>query len=474
MRKFLLFSSLILFVLSCDQENKVHDPQVYFLDTGGDYYYLEEGNGPNIVKGQLVEVSFQSMDEMMEGEGNSNPEHKSFNGFIRLENVHFPEYQELYSNLKVGDKVMATFTKGSSVEVSIISMKALVAQKQDSITLVEFYNATNGGNWKLKWDMKSPVTEWAGVSLNNDGYVTAISLEDNNINGSLPLSLSKLPFLSYINLEKNSLKGNLYMKSFGGRLYSYDMEKSMFDENQLQEFKHYFLQDSFLLVSDLDSFFIQRNDSFNLISNDSLKDDENVNFYGYKVINKSYASQKYSDKNLVLPNKLLSVLPVLPPSASIDLIKSKLHLVHSYKLESGFKMVGNEFIKDESLLESEEQEGVFEKYEFERGIKINISNGYESMETIIRYPKHSFDMYDIYQRTIPFFPQEVKGIFLENNIYKMPTSQMDTIMNYNRLNVELNDKGEIMTFSYGAEECGDWYHINSEEDEIIVNFGGGC
>ena len=58
----------------------------------------------------------------------------------------------------------------------------------DSLELVNFYYATGGDNWinNSGW-LTSPVNEWYGVTLTDDGCgVVKIDLTQNNLIGTLP------------------------------------------------------------------------------------------------------------------------------------------------------------------------------------------------------------------------------------------------------------------------------------------------
>jgi hypothetical protein len=46
------------------------------------------------------------------------------------------------------------------------------------------YHATNGSQWKVKWDLAADAT-WYGVSLQDD-KVIAVVLQNNNLIGELP------------------------------------------------------------------------------------------------------------------------------------------------------------------------------------------------------------------------------------------------------------------------------------------------
>ena len=51
-----------------------------------------------------------------------------------------------------------------------VVMKAEVSVSEKS-ALINLYNATNGANWKAKWDLNAPVSSWYGVKLLNDKVV---------------------------------------------------------------------------------------------------------------------------------------------------------------------------------------------------------------------------------------------------------------------------------------------------------------
>ncbi len=109
-----------------------------------------------------------------------------------------------------------------------------IAQAQDSLRLVNFYNSMGGPNWinNTNWLSDLPVSEWYGITV-QDSAVTEIelprnhisgqlsedigqltnfeilNLSDNNISGELPVSLKNLVKLKSIDLSHNQLKGNL-------------------------------------------------------------------------------------------------------------------------------------------------------------------------------------------------------------------------------------------------------------------------
>ena len=84
---------------------------------------------------------------------------------------------------------------------------ANVSQSQKD-ALVVLYNTTNGDSWNTSWDLDQPITEWYGVTIEND-QIVAINLSFNNLTGNLPSEISKLTSLRTLNLAFNKLEGKL-------------------------------------------------------------------------------------------------------------------------------------------------------------------------------------------------------------------------------------------------------------------------
>lgn len=89
--------------------------------------------------------------------------------------------------------------------------KAQVANKADSLALVDLYNNTNGPNWYLfrsLW-LKGPVAVWQGVKLNTAGRVVELNLPGAELQGSLSESLGNLTSLQKLTIGGNLLTGSL-------------------------------------------------------------------------------------------------------------------------------------------------------------------------------------------------------------------------------------------------------------------------
>jgi Leucine-rich repeat (LRR) protein len=82
---------------------------------------------------------------------------------------------------------------------------------QDSLTLMQFYTATNGASWNNttgKWGTNAMNT-WFGVTLNSSGRVIRLDLLNNKLGGTLPIELVKLCSLQVLNLSGNQLTGTI-------------------------------------------------------------------------------------------------------------------------------------------------------------------------------------------------------------------------------------------------------------------------
>lgn len=76
----------------------------------------------------------------------------------------------------------------------------------DSLALVEFYEATGGVNWTINngW-LIGPVVYWYGVTLGDDGRVTELNLQGNQLAGGIPDQIRDLASLTVLELSDNNL-----------------------------------------------------------------------------------------------------------------------------------------------------------------------------------------------------------------------------------------------------------------------------
>ncbi|MCA9330484.1 fibronectin type III domain-containing protein, partial [Candidatus Saccharibacteria bacterium] len=76
--------------------------------------------------------------------------------------------------------------------------------------LVALYSSTNGMNWSNNsgWLMSNTPCDWYGLTCEN-GHVTKVQLENNQLSGSLPSQLGNLPELFTLYLYENNLTGEI-------------------------------------------------------------------------------------------------------------------------------------------------------------------------------------------------------------------------------------------------------------------------
>lgn len=72
-------------------------------------------------------------------------------------------------------------------------------------TLIALYDKTGGPDWtnNANWKTFEPVSTWYGISTDDEGQVTGISLADNNLIGSFPGELSNLASLRRLDVSMN-------------------------------------------------------------------------------------------------------------------------------------------------------------------------------------------------------------------------------------------------------------------------------
>ena len=81
----------------------------------------------------------------------------------------------------------------------------------DRARLVALYEATDGANWTNNdnWLSNRPIGEWHGVTTDNGGRVTELSLSENELSGEIPAELGNLSNLESLWLGYNQLSGEI-------------------------------------------------------------------------------------------------------------------------------------------------------------------------------------------------------------------------------------------------------------------------
>ena len=88
---------------------------------------------------------------------------------------------------------------------------AQTSPETDREALIAIYNATDGDNWANNdsWLSDAPIGEWEGVTTDDNGRVTELSLLQNQLSGKIPPELGKLANLTALFLHGNQLSGKI-------------------------------------------------------------------------------------------------------------------------------------------------------------------------------------------------------------------------------------------------------------------------
>ena len=86
---------------------------------------------------------------------------------------------------------------------------AQTSPETDRETMVALYNATGGPNWthNNNWLYDVPIGEWEGVTTDDNGRVTELALNENQLRGEIPPGLGNLGNLKFLSLYYNQLSG---------------------------------------------------------------------------------------------------------------------------------------------------------------------------------------------------------------------------------------------------------------------------
>ena len=109
---------------------------------------------------------------------------------------------------------MATIRAASgpaSASAGVEVVEALSGADADRLVLVTLYDVTDGAGWVHddNWLTDLPLADWYGVGVDDEGRVTELDLEANNLVGPIPVELSRLAQLRELNLIRNSLRGRI-------------------------------------------------------------------------------------------------------------------------------------------------------------------------------------------------------------------------------------------------------------------------
>ena len=88
---------------------------------------------------------------------------------------------------------------------------ANTSPETDREALVALYNATEGENWanNENWLSDVPLDEWHGVTTDDNGRVTRVVLDGNELSGEIAPELGSLANLYVLNVSENQLSGEV-------------------------------------------------------------------------------------------------------------------------------------------------------------------------------------------------------------------------------------------------------------------------
>lgn len=80
---------------------------------------------------------------------------------------------------------------------------------KDSLVLRKIYNSMNGVFWNNSWNINLAITQWNGVTLDNNQCVSSLNLSSRNLSGEIPIEIGNFTNITSINLSNNQITGSL-------------------------------------------------------------------------------------------------------------------------------------------------------------------------------------------------------------------------------------------------------------------------
>ena len=110
-----------------------------------------------------------------------------------------------------GQTTAAPTTEGAAPSTAARPLMAQTSPETDREALIALYNATGGPNWDRNdnWLSDVPIGEWSDVTTDDNGRVTLLILNYNQLSGEIPPELGNLGRLTDLTLDGNQLSGEI-------------------------------------------------------------------------------------------------------------------------------------------------------------------------------------------------------------------------------------------------------------------------
>ena len=116
----------------------------------------------------------------------------------------------------IRDYFSSEITKAQAIAVIVLYFSTPLepgpgTPEGDRAALVALHDATGGPNWgrNNNWLSDVPISEWSGVTIDDNGRVTELRLDHNQLSGEIPPELGNLANLEYLRLDHNQLSGEI-------------------------------------------------------------------------------------------------------------------------------------------------------------------------------------------------------------------------------------------------------------------------
>lgn len=106
--------------------------------------------------------------------------------------------------------IQSPLVPGLTLRTNDFYIEEPASNHPDYNDLMALYNATDGPNWTRTWDLNAPITTWQGLSFNNTtNRIEWISIDNNNLTGTIPPEVGNMTTLTRLILLGNNLTGEV-------------------------------------------------------------------------------------------------------------------------------------------------------------------------------------------------------------------------------------------------------------------------